>query len=82
LKTWISEETGPEARIDSLMSVLPHFRMSRDAAVSILTEVENAVSRWRDVGREIGMTSRELDPFVDAFEHEERAEARRTIAAA
>lgn len=82
LKTWISEETGPEARIESLMSVLPYFRMSRDAAVSILAEVENAVSRWRDVGREIGMSSRELDSFADAFEHEERTEARRAIAAA
>lgn len=82
LKTWISEETGPEARIESLMSVLPYFRMSRDTAVSILTEVENAVSRWRDVGRGIGISSRELDSFADAFEHEERAEARRAIAAA
>ncbi len=81
LKTWISEEAGPEARIDGLMSVLPYFRMSRDTAVAILARVEAAVSRWRDVGREIGMTTRELDQFADAFEHEEREEARRIVAA-
>jgi serine/threonine-protein kinase HipA len=82
LKTWISEEAGPEARIDALMSVLPYFRMSRDTAVTILSRVEEAVSQWRDVGREIGMTTRELDQFADAFEHEERGEARRAMAAA
>jgi len=81
LKTWISEEVGPEARVDGLMSVLPYFRISRDRAMAILAQVEGAVSRWRDVGREIGMTTRELDQFADAFEHEERTEARRTIAA-
>lgn len=57
LKTWIFEEAGPEAWIDGLMSVLPYFRMSRDTAVIILAQVEEAVSRWRDIGREIGMTT-------------------------
>lgn len=80
LKTWISEEAGPEARIDGLMSVLPYFRISRDKAMAILAQVEGAVSRWRDVGREIGMTTRELDQFADAFEHVERAEARAVVA--
>ena len=38
--------------------------------------VESAVARWREVGREVGMTGRELDQFADAFEHSERAAAR------
>ena len=46
------------------MSVLSYFRMSRDTAVAILARVEEAVSRWCDVGREIGMTARELDQFT------------------
>ena len=29
LKTWVSEETGPEATIEALLSVLPYFRISR-----------------------------------------------------
>ncbi|MBV5262514.1 hypothetical protein [Pinisolibacter aquiterrae] len=73
LKTRISEEAGPEVRIDGLMSVLPYFRMSRDTAVTILAQVEEAVLRWRDIGRQIGMTTRELDQFADVIEHEERA---------
>lgn len=79
LKTWISEDIGPEASIDALMSVAPYFRIDRDAAVRILAEVERATSRWRQAGQAIGMSLRELDQFVDAFEHRERARARNLI---
>jgi len=76
LKTWVSEDAGPEATIESLMSVLPYFRIEPPRARQILREVEQAVSRWRYVGRGLGMTTQELDQFADAFEHEERAAAR------
>lgn len=79
LKTWISEDTGPEASIEALMSVAPYFRIGRDTAVRILAKVEQATSRWRQVGRSIGMSNRELDQFVDAFEHRERDLARNII---
>ena len=46
-------------------------------AKEILGEVENAVAKWRETGRRLGMTNRELDSFEDAFEHEERQEARK-----
>ncbi|SDQ81845.1 type II toxin-antitoxin system HipA family toxin [Pseudoxanthomonas sp. CF125] len=72
LKTWISEDTGPEASIEALMSVAPYFRIDRDAAIRILTEVERATNRWRQVGHSFGMSNRELDQFFDAFEHRER----------
>jgi serine/threonine-protein kinase HipA len=72
LKTWISEETGPEASIDALMSAAPYFRIERSMAIRILSDVEHAVSRWRQVGHSIGMSNRELDQFADAFEHRER----------
>ncbi len=80
LKTWISEDTGPEATIDALMSVIAYFRISRARAKEILGDVERAVSDWRKQGRAIGMTDGELEPFVDAFEHPEREAARRRIA--
>ena len=76
LKTWVSEDAGPEATIEALMSVLPYFRIAPPRARQILREVERAVSRWRNVGRGLGMTTQELDQFADAFEHEERAAAR------
>ncbi len=77
LKTWVSEETGPEATIDALMSVVAYFRISRDRARAILAEVEGAVSTWRAEGRALGLTAGELDAFAEAFEHEEREAARR-----
>jgi serine/threonine-protein kinase HipA len=79
LKTWVSEDTGPEASIDALMSVLPYFRIAKDRAQAILAEVEAAVSEWRAEGARIGMSSAELDDFIDAFEHEERHAARAAL---
>ena len=76
LKTWISEETGPVASIDALLSVAEYFRIPDRAARTMVREVENAVSAWRVVGGDIGMTSFELEAFADAFEHEERVVAR------
>jgi len=80
LKTWMSEETGPEATVDALMSVTPYFRISPARAKAILNEVERTVAGWRDQGRAIGMTAIELDQFAEAFEHAERAAARRALA--
>ena len=76
LKTWVSEEAGPEATIEALMSVLPYFRIAPARAREILAMVERAVSQWRAVGRGLGMTTQELDQFAEAFEHDQRAAAR------
>jgi serine/threonine-protein kinase HipA len=72
LKTWISEDAGPAASIDALMSVTPYFLLDKQAATQILAEVERSVSTWRVRGRELGMSEEELDQFADAFEHRER----------
>ncbi len=79
LKTWISEESGPEASIAALMSVIPYFRTSLSRAKGILKKVDTAVSKWRTEGRLLGMTEAELDQFADAFEHPERLAARRAM---
>ncbi len=68
LKTWISEDTGPEASIDLLLSVIRYFRLPLPRANAILSEVKRAVAKWRSVGSAIGMTKFELDQFADAFE--------------
>ena len=80
LKTWISEQTGPEATIAALLSVRAYFRIGEARAAHILGEVEAAVARWREEGRALGMTDVELEEFADAFEHDERAAARRASA--
>ncbi|MBI5531592.1 MAG: type II toxin-antitoxin system HipA family toxin [Deltaproteobacteria bacterium] len=77
LKTWISEDTGPEATIDALLSVAPYFRISSKQAATILGEVEGAVATWRKQGRALGMSAADLDSFRDAFEHPQRRAARK-----
>lgn len=79
LKTWISEETGPQASIEALMSSIAYFRIAPARAKAILSEVEAAVAGWRQAGRALGMDDVELDQFAEAFEHEERAAARRAL---
>ena len=76
LKTWISEETGPEATIEALLTVIAYFRITLARAREILAAVENAVSKWRDEGRALGMSDSELEQFAGAFEHPERKAAR------
>jgi serine/threonine-protein kinase HipA len=79
LKTWVSEEAGPEATIYALMSVAPYFRITATRAKAILAKVEGAVSTWRDEGRALGLAAVELDSFADAFEHTERDAAREAV---
>jgi len=44
-----------------------------------LSDVTYAVNGWRKTGQSIGMSDEELEPFVDAFEHRERAAAKKLI---
>jgi serine/threonine-protein kinase HipA len=77
LKTWPSEDTGPEATVDALLSVIAYFRIPWARANQILRRIEGAVSKWHQTGLALGMTKRELAQFADAFEHPEREAARR-----
>lgn len=77
LKTWISEDTGPEATVEALLSVIAYFRISRARANKILSRIEGAVSQWREAGSALGLAKKELAQFADAFEHSEREAARR-----
>lgn len=79
LKTWVSEEAGPEATIDALMSVTAYFRITGGRAKAILAAVEVAVAAWQEEGRALGMTGADLETFADAFEHPERKAAQRAL---
>jgi serine/threonine-protein kinase HipA len=61
------------------MSVMPYFRISSPRAKDILRKVEAAVAQWRAQGRALGLSNTQLDQFADAFEHRERAAARREM---
>jgi len=80
LETWISEETGPEASIDALLSTASYFGLSSDRAAAVLGDVERAVSTWRELATELGLTTDEIESFADAFEHDARAVAQRRMA--
>jgi serine/threonine-protein kinase HipA len=79
LKTWISEDAGPDMTIDALMSVIAYFRITKARAKEILNEVAYSAESWRTTGQSIGMSDEELEPFVDAFEHGERSAAKKLI---
>ena len=81
LKTWVSPDTGPEATVAALMSVIAYFRIQSVRAKEILREVDHAVDDWRDSGLALGMTAKELEAFAEAFEHPERAAAKKVLAA-
>ena len=77
LKTWVSEDVGPDATVDALLSVTAYFKIAPERARKILGEVEHAVAQWRAAGRKLGMSKIELDQFAEAFEHPERGAARK-----
>lgn len=81
LKTWISEDSGPEASIDAVMGAARYFGLTNVRAGEILGEVVGAVEGWRRVamGPDVGMTAREIEQFTDAFDHEESAAARKLV---
>ena len=54
-------------------------RLALPRAREILRDVDRAVSQWRQVGRSLGMTTRELDQCVEALKHEERPAAKRQL---
>jgi len=67
LKTWISEDTGPEASLEALVSVAPYFRIDPSRRDAIISEVTQALAPWRQTASSIGMTKEEQDAFADAF---------------
>ena len=71
-KTWISEQEGPEATVRGALSIAAYCRLKAARCHEIVEEVESAVSGWRALGRELGMSSFELEQFADAFEHRQR----------
>ncbi|PWU10787.1 MAG: type II toxin-antitoxin system HipA family toxin [Verrucomicrobia bacterium] len=78
-KTPISEETE-KPTIAEVLEVARRFGLDASAARSILREVFNAVSGWRQAGRKLRLKAATLTAYASAFEHELTDEARRLLA--
>lgn len=81
LKTWISEETGADARIDAALKAAAYFGLRNGREKEVLAEVLHAVKDWRRIAstREVDMSPGEMEPFENAFEHEEVLTAERAL---
>ncbi|HLY63961.1 MAG TPA: HipA domain-containing protein [Chloroflexota bacterium] len=63
------------ASIDTLMDVAEYFRLNAGEATYALTQVTNAVGRWRAVAAKHGLQQADIDAMEPAFEHAERKRA-------
>ncbi len=57
------------ASLDLALSVAGEFDMKLDQAKAISKEVGEAVSKWRNVARDLGISSTEMGRMASAFEH-------------
>lgn len=80
-KTLLTRESGPIDSVDMLLEEAPYFSLSKEKALEILAAVLTAVENWRAVALsgEVGLTTRELSGFEDAFEHDITEEARKLL---
>ena len=80
-KTWLTPETGPVESLAMLLDEAAYFNLSARDAVTVLSEVSGAVSRWRAEARgaKVGLSAAELDDFAPAFEHEAMADANKVL---
>lgn len=61
----------PTASIDLAFSVIDDFRIKKPRANEIAKEVALAVSEWRNVAAQFGLSKKEMDRMASAFEHED-----------
>lgn len=57
------------ASLETAMSVAKDFRLSKDRAHEIIKQVGVAVKQWRQVAVGVGLSKRECDRMVSAFEY-------------
>lgn len=77
-KTAITEDQEPPS-IAAALKEAPRFALKTAAAKTILREVLEAVSAWREVGRQLRIKAATIDAYASAFEHPLMDEARAII---
>ena len=60
------------------MLVIDDFRIKKPRAQEIIREVGLAVSEWRSVATQFGLSKKEVDRMACAFEHEDLEKAKKT----
>lgn len=72
-KTWLSEQDGPITDVQMLLARSAYFALNKAQALTVLSEVHAAVSKWRQVATsaDVGLRPAELDDFATAFEHDQ-----------
>ena len=60
------------ASLETALSVIKEFRLTKEAALQIIKEVRSAVMQWREVAFGFGLSKRECDTMSSAFVYEVR----------
>ncbi|WP_431053411.1 type II toxin-antitoxin system HipA family toxin [Roseateles sp. L2-2] len=71
LKTWVSPDSGDGSSLSEALRVAGQFNLSVLSARTILSEVKDAVTGWRNLARNLGMSTADMASFAPAFEHRE-----------
>lgn len=70
LQTGISEIHGYEPQLESVLDACEYFDVSRSAAEAMAGQMGRTIkSRWRQIGREVGMTSRDFSAVSGIIEN-------------
>ncbi len=67
------------ASLDLALHVASYFGLTKEQAISISAEVGFAVSNWRKVASNLGLTSAEIERKESAFEHADLKQSLRLI---
>jgi serine/threonine-protein kinase HipA len=66
LSTWISEE-GPGADLGLARRAAPYFGLTDDHAESIINEVSDSLSGWKNTARQLGMSAADIGVYATAI---------------
>lgn len=66
LATWISDE-GPDADLDIARRAAPYFALKNDQAEAMIAEVFDALKGWRNIARQLGMSSADIAVYGTAI---------------
>jgi len=61
-------ETGNALDLDLVLEVAEHFRLDKKEAIGIINQIKNAVSKWEEVAKQIGISRTEQDRMAAAFD--------------
>jgi serine/threonine-protein kinase HipA len=80
-KTWLTEDSGPITGVDQLMAAAGTFALTQREALSMLADVLDGIGGWKAlaIGPAVGLATKDLKDFDDAFEHRATDRARELL---